>query len=120
MALTIARRKLSGSTDGLPMVLNSTASASAIIHTGHTSTAIIDELHLWAKIDATKTASVTITVNINSACHIIEIPERGFDYPLLTGFPIFGRSAAGTQIEIWASTTGVVSVYGYINRITEV
>lgn len=119
MALTIAKKFLTGSTDGLPKEIATTQTVCAIIHTGQTNTNVWEELYLFGMMDQTQTAAITMTVVINSQCFVMDIPIKAVDYPILAGFPIWGRSASGTQIEIFASSTANLFVYGYVNRMTE-
>jgi hypothetical protein len=119
MATTIVKRFLSGSTDGLPLEIATTQTVCAIIHVGQTSTNVWEELYLYAMMEQTQTAAITMTVVINSSCFTMDIPVRSIDYPVLAGFPIWGRSASGTQIEVFASSTANLFVYGYVNRMTE-
>jgi len=119
MALTIVKRFFSQSTDGLPMEIATTASNSANIHVGPTSTNVLDEIYMYAMMDATQTAAITMTVLINSNCFSLDVPVKAIDYPVLTQFPLWGRSASGTVIHVYASSTANLFVYGYINRITE-
>jgi len=121
MALAIVKRFFSGSTDGLPVEIATTASNSANLHVGPTSTNVLDEIHLFASIDtgATNTADNTITLLINSSCYSLDIPAYAVDYPILSGFPLWGRSASGTVLHVYGSSTAGVFLHGYVNRITE-
>lgn len=119
MALAVVKRFFSNSTDGLPKKVATTSTASALLHTGSTSTGVLDELFLFASIDATQTAAITTTLVINSQCYTLEVPVKALEYPLLTGFPLWGRSAAGSQLEVFASSTANLHIYGWVNRITE-
>ena len=119
MALAVVRRFFSGSTDGLPIQVARSSNASATVHTGSTSTGVMDEIYMYAMMDVTRTAANTVIIQINSQCFTQEVPVGSVDFALLTGFPLWGRSAAGTVVSVYASSTANLFVYGYVNRVTE-
>lgn len=118
MALAIVRRFLSGSTDGLPITISGTASGGTPIHTGSTSTAVEQQIFLFA--NNSSTGAVSVTLEWGTANQIIDdVPARAGLYPLLTGNSLWGRSAAGTVLTLFASSSQVIDIYGYLNQITE-
>ena len=74
---------------------------------------------MYAMMDSTQTADITMTVLINSNCFSMDIPVGAIDYPVLNGFHIWGRSASGTVLHVYASSTANLFMYGYVNRVTE-
>lgn len=119
MAISVVKRFFSNSTDGLPILVATTSTNSGNIHTGPTATNVLDEVYLFANMDATQTAAITMTILVNSACYSLDVPVKALEYPILTGFPLWGRSASGTVLHVFASSTANLYIYGYVNRITE-
>lgn len=119
MALTGVKRFFSGSTDGLAINLTATTGGSTPIHTGSTSTAVFDEVYIFASHSAT--AMLTLLIEWGQSARTIkeEIPPRSGMYPVVMGLPLWGRSAAGTVISAYGSTSQVIDIYGYNIRVTE-
>lgn len=122
MATTITKRCLSGSTDGFPINVSATLCSATLIHLGPTSTNTTDELWVYACNSSTNAVSCWIEYGgAASASQIIafDVQARSGPELIIPGFPIQGRSATGASINIGASTSNVVSIYGFVNRIVQ-
>lgn len=118
---TFAKRILSGSTDGLPINVSSTAGGGTTVHTGSTSTNTIDEIYLTAHNSATSIVTMYLEWGASASQVLVcDVPARG-EGPvvIVAGLPLQGRSAAGTVIYAYASTSNVLNLYGHVNRITQ-
>ena len=118
---SITKRVLSGSTDGFPINVSQTAFSGTLIHTGSTSTNTIDEVYVYAYSSATSVVSITVEMGGASASGIMrfDIPPLSEPFLLLPGIILQGRSATGADLRVGASTSNVVSLIGWVNRITQ-
>ena len=119
---TIVKRVLSGSTDGFPINVSSTSTSATVIHTGSTSTNVIDEVWLYAQNSNTVTVSCWMEWGGGaSASQLIKFDVFGQSGPecVIPGLIIQGRSATGISITMGASTSNVISILGFVNRITQ-
>lgn len=118
--MAIAKRLLSGSTDGKSVLIAATASTGTTVHTGPSTSTDMDEVWLYAS-------------NIDSAAHTLTIQWGGTatqDAITLTipayqglvvvapGLPLNGN-ATPLVIRAYADTTNKVTLFGYVNRITQ-
>jgi hypothetical protein len=121
MALAIVQRPLSGSTDGLPIEVSATAGGATTVHTMVTGTTTMDRVFMWA--GNTSTADITLILEWGASADRYKeiIPAETTGYPVLNGQPVWGRSGSisATVIKAHASTSAVVKLVGYVNRITE-
>lgn len=117
---TYSKIKLSGSTDGKLIKVAATATAGTTIHTGSSSTSVIDELWLYAVNSDTTDRKLTIEFGGTSAPDdLIEqtiTAESGLIL-VVAGLIIVGN-ATPLVVRAFAATTNVVMVGGYVNRIT--
>ena len=117
---TIVKRKLSGSTDGKPILVVATATAGTTIHTAvaGTTAGTFDEIWLFAQNN--HTGSVTLTIEYGGAT----APDQNIILTL--------ASKAGLQLVIpglilqntlvvkaFASVTSVVTLSGFVNNMTD-
>lgn len=119
---TIAKRVLSGSMDGFPINVSATAVSATLIHTGSTSTSVIDEVWLYLNNSSTTTVTAWIEFGGASSSGLMTVdvlPKGNGPSLVLPGLPIQGRSATGADLRIGASTSNVLSVYGFVNRISQ-
>jgi hypothetical protein len=112
---TYSRVKLSGSTDGKMIKVAATATTGTTIHTAHATS--LDEVHLWAVNSDTTARKLTIEFGGTTAPDdLIEVtipPESGL-VPIVPGM-ILTNSRVVTA---FCATANVVSIGGFINRIT--
>lgn len=117
---TYSKIKLSGSTDGKLIKVAATATAGTTIHTGSSSTSVIDELWLYAVNSDTTDRKLTIEFGGTSAPDdLIEqtiTAESGLIL-VVAGLIIVGN-ATPLVVRAFAASANVVMVGGYVNRIT--
>lgn len=116
---TIAKDKLSGSTDGKLIEITGTNSAGAVvIHTAVSGTTNFDEIYIW--VINSHTAAVTVSTEWGvhaDADDLITItvqPDAGA-IMIIPGWVLQN----GMTVEIFASVANVVFAGGYINELTE-
>jgi len=121
MALTVVKRTLNGSNDGLPIEVSATAGGATTVHTMTSGTNVMDRIFLWA--GNTSTADITLILEWGASADRYKevIPKETTAYPVLHGNPVWGRSASisATVIKAHASTSAVIKISGYVNRVTE-
>ena len=118
MATTFTKLKLSGSTDGLGILVDDAASAGKTIHTGPTDTDQMDEVWIYAANYDTTDRKLTIEYGTASAGGIIEqtiTAEAGLTL-VIPGLVIVGNSSPKV-IAAFAATTSAIQLFGYANRI---
>jgi hypothetical protein len=117
---TFNKQVLSGSTDGRGILVAATATAGTTIHTGSTTTSVIDEVWLYAV--NTSATNVKLTVEYGgttSPNDLIEftVPAESGLYLIVPALLIKGN-ATPLVIRAFAGTTNVIAIHGYINRIS--
>lgn len=117
---TIEKLILSGSTDGRQILVSATGSPGTAIHTASTTSTTLDEVWLYATNNHTSDVNLTIqyggTTSPNDSISI-SLPIRSGLYLLVPGLLIKGN-ATPLIIRAFAGTTNVISISGFINRIT--
>ncbi len=114
---TFSKQLLSGSTNGKAIKVAATATAGTLIHTAVSGTSNLDEI--WVFAVNTSTSSVKLTVEWGEATapdgniEVTVLPEAG----MVTVIPGFLLQNALT-VRAFAGTTNVISVHGFVNRIT--
>ena len=109
------KQLLSGSTNGRGIKIVQTATAGTTIHAAHATSK--DEVWLWAR--NSHTAAVDLTIEFGGVTDpddliVQSIPADSGLYLVVPGLPLTGSvSVAG-----FAATANVVTVLGYVNRIT--
>lgn len=112
---TIARTKLSGSTDGRGVKVAATSSSGTTIHQAH-STAI-DEVYLYAVNSSSSSVKLTLQWGgTSSPDDDIEVTIQGEAGLVLVapGLPVTNSIV----VRAFASTANVVVLHGWVNRIT--
>ena len=118
---TYTKVLLSSSATGAPTTVVATASTGTTIHTTGTSSSIIDEVWLYA--NNTSTSPVLLTVQFGGtsspqhAKPITLAPQSG-DVLVVAGLPLVGDGSAGSTVAAFAATASVITISGYINRIS--
>lgn len=113
---TYQRWLLSGSTNGLPINIIGTTSASpTLLHTAHATD--YDEVWLFAANYSSVDAFINLMLGGSSAHQILEVPipaKRGL-IPILSGQ---GTFTGGSVISAYTPSSGnIISITGYVNRI---
>lgn len=114
---TFAKRILSGSTSGRSILIAATATPGTAIHTAVTGASDIDEVYLYAVNSSTADVKLTIEFGgVTSPNDLIEytVPAENGLHLVVPGCPMNGALA----IAAFAGTTNVITVSGWVNRIT--
>jgi len=109
-----SKQLLSGSTSGKPIAVAAVATPGTIMHTAHATS--LDEVWLYAV--NTSGTSVKLTIEFGGVTNTenIELTITGESGLVLV---IPGLIMTGSNvIRAFAGTTNVISVSGYVNRIT--
>lgn len=117
---TFSKQILSGSTDGRAIKVAATATSGTTIHTGSSTATTLDEIWLYAQNTDTTDRKLTIEWGGTTAPDdLIEFTvkaENGL-YLIVPGLIIKGN-ATPLVVRAFAATTNVVTISGYVNRIT--
>ena len=112
------KRKLSGSTDGLPVKVVATATAGTTIHTAvaGTTAGTYDEIWIWAYNG--HTADVTLTIEYGGATvpdqNIIQVvPFKQGLFLVVPGLILQN----GLVVKAFAGTANVITLSGYVNAL---
>ena len=118
---TFSKQLLSGSTGGRLIKVAATATTGTTIHATGTSSSIIDEIWLYAVNSDTTNRKLTIEFgNTTSPDDLIELTvtaESGLVL-VVPGLVLAGTGAAARTVTAFAATANVISIGGYVNRIT--
>lgn len=123
MAGNITKRPFSGSTNGRLVKLTGNSSGGAVtVHTAVSGTASNDEIWLYAMNDSTSPEVVTIefggTTDVNDTIKKT-IPPKGTEGSDGLNIVIPGLILQnGLVVKAFASTVNVITLSGYVNRIT--
>jgi hypothetical protein len=121
MMATYSKELLSGSTGGRPIKVGATATPGTTIHATGTSSTTVDEVWLYAMNTDTTDRKLTIEFGgVTSPDDLIEVEVPAEDGLLLLvpGLPLTGTGSATREIKAFAATTNVITISGYVNRIT--
>ena len=113
------KRCLSGGAYGVGIEIAATATPGDLIHTAVASTTAgtVDEIWIWAQNN--HTADVYLTLEMSGADHaqniIVAIPSKGGIVPVCPGLILQN----GLTVKAFAGTTAVLTVFGFVNSITD-
>lgn len=115
----VAKRKLSGSTDGKAILVVATASAGTTIHTAVAGvvTGTHDEIWLYAYNSAATNVVLTIQwggTSTPSDDVKVTVPSLSGLIALVPGLVLQN----GSVVRAYAATANVVTVHGFVNAIT--
>lgn len=118
---TFSKQILSGSTQGKAIKVVATASTGTTIHATGTSSTIIDEVWLYAYNSST--GAVTLTIQYGGTTAVdndikIDIPPTSGLTLIVPGLILTGTGAAANTVYAYAGTTNVITISGYVNRIS--
>jgi hypothetical protein len=117
---TFSKQTLSGSTDGRAIKVAATATAGTTIHTGSATATTFDEVWLYAMNTDTADRKLTVEWGGTSAPDdLIEFTvkaESGL-FLIVPGLVLKGN-ATPLVVRAFAATTNVVTILGYVNRIS--
>jgi hypothetical protein len=118
---TFTKVALSGSTQGKGIKVVATASTGTTIHATGTSSTIIDEIWLYAYNSSTGPISLTVefggTASPDNNIKIDIPPTSGLTL-VVPGLILTGTGAAANTVTAFAGTANVVTLSGYVNRIS--
>jgi len=118
---TFTKILLSGSTQGKPIKVSATSSTGTTIHATGTSASTIDEVWLYAYNSSTGPVSLTIQYGGTTAVDNdikIDIPPTSGLTLVVPGLILTGTGAAANTVYAYAGTTNVITISGYVNRIS--
>ena len=112
---TFSKVVLSGGTSGADILVAATATAGTLIHTAHATA--LDEIWLFAQNN--HTADVVLTIEFGGVSSpkdvvIQTIPTKSGLVSVIPGICLTGSLV----VRAFAATTDVISIAGYVNRIT--
>ena len=115
----VTKRKLSGSTDGRGIKIAATATPGTLVHTAVTGTTAGTFDEIWLYVQNNHTADVQIVVELGGVTVIddniiVTIPFKSGRFLVLDGAILQN----GTVVRVYAGTTNVVVVTGFVNAIT--
>ena len=120
---TFSKVLLSGGSQGKAIKVAATTSGSAgtTIHTTGTSSTAIDEVWLYATNSSA--SNVVLTIQWGGVTAVdneirLTIPSNSGLTLVIPGLVLTGTGSAGNGIAAYAATTNVITVSGYVNRIT--
>ena len=118
---TYSKQILSGSTQGKAIKVAATASTGTTIHATGTSSSIIDEVWLYAYNSDTAARLLTIqfggTTAVDNDIKVTIPPQSGLTL-VVPGLILTGTGAAANTVYAYAATTNVITITGYLNRIS--
>ena len=120
MMATFGKLVLSGSTDGRAIKVAATATPGTTIHTASSTATDYDEIWLYAQNTDTTARKLTIEFGGTSAPDdLIEItvPAESGLVLVAPGLVLKGN-ATPLVVKAFAATTNVVTIHGYVNRIS--
>ena len=118
---TFSKIALSGSTQGKGIKVAATASTGTTIHATGTSSSTIDEIWLYAYNSASGFVSLTVQFGGTTAVDNdikINLPSQSGLTLVVPGLILFGTGAAANTVYAYADTANVVTISGYVNRIS--
>lgn len=117
---TFAKNTLSGSVDGRAIKVAQTSSPGTTVHTGSTTTTTFDEVWLYAVNSDTAARKLTIqwggTASPDDEIEVTIQPESGL--VLVAPGLILKGNATALVVRAFASAGNVVTLHGFVNRIT--
>jgi hypothetical protein len=117
---TFSKQILSGSTDGKAIKVAATATAGTTVHTGSSTATTLDEVWIYAVNTSASDVKLTIEWGgVASPDDLIEFTvkaENGL-YLIIPGLILKGN-ATPLVIRAFAATANVITITGYVNRIT--
>jgi hypothetical protein len=118
---TFTKVPFSAQTDGQPIKVVATASTGTTIHTTGTSATAYDEIWLYAYNSST--GPILLTVQYGGTATPdddikISIPSQSGLTLVVPGLILAGTGSAGNTVAAYAGTANVITVSGYVNRIS--
>ena len=120
---TFSKQLLSASTDGraIKVVATAIASSPTLIHTGSSTASTFEEVWIYAQNNHSADVALRLGFGgVTDPDDIIEytIKTKGGLYLVVPGLILKGNASSALTIRAAAGTTNVISLSGYVNRIT--
>lgn len=120
---TYVKAVLSGSTDGRGILVDQTATAGTLIHSGPSATTTLDEIYLYAYNDSSGTAVVNVEVHLGGDTDPDDrikftIASKDGLYNVIPGLVLQGNATPLTVRAI-ADVSESIVLRGYVNRIDQ-
>ena len=113
---TFSKLPLSGSTNGTGILVSASATPGTLIHTAVSGTSSFDEVWLYCQNTASAAAFLDIEFGGTATKDLIEITIPGESGLVLVVPGLFLNNSLA--VRAFASTASVLSIHGYINRVT--
>jgi hypothetical protein len=117
---TYTKLKFSGSTDGRGIKVSASATPGTTIHTSSATGTDYDEIWLYAYNSNSTIETLTIEfggVSVPGDNIKVSLPSQVGLFTVVPGIPIKGN-ASPNVISAFSTTGSVVSIFGYVNRIS--
>lgn len=119
--MPISKEILSGSIQGRNIKVAATASPGTLIHTTGIESTVTDEI--WVYAYNGHTASVVLTIQQGGTGTpdddiTVPIPAKSGLMLVVPGLVLKGTGTVGSEVRAYAGTADVVTVTGYVNRIS--
>ena len=120
---TFSKQLLSASTDGraIKVVATAIGTSPTLIHTGSSTASTLEEVWIYAQNNHSADVALRLGFGgVTDPDDIIEytIKTKGGLYLVVPGLILKGNASAALTIRAAAGTTNVISLSGYVNRIT--
>lgn len=113
---TFSKLPLSESTNGKGINVAATATTGDTIHTAVSGTSSFDEVWMYAVNTSTSSVKLTVEYGGTTAADNIEITIPGESGLVLV---VPGLYLNNSQVvTVFADTTNVISIHGYVNRVS--
>ena len=113
---TFNKIPLSGSTNGKGILVAATATPGTLIHTAGAGTTNFDEVWIYCQNTSTSSVALDIEYGGTATADLIEITIPGESGLVLVVPGFFLNNAL--VVRAFAATTNVITIHGYINRVT--
>ena len=113
---TFSKIPFSASSNGKAILVSQTATAGNTIHTAQSGTTGLDEIWLYASNNSATTVKLTVEYGGTTAAEHIELNIPGESGLVLV---VPGLVLNNAQVvSAFAGTTNVISISGYVNKIS--
>jgi hypothetical protein len=112
---------LSGATNGRGIEVTASATPGTTIHSTGTASAAIDEVWLYAYNNDSTARLLTLEfggTNVPDDLIRVSIPSQSGLTLVAPGLTLSGTGASASTIRAFAASASVVSIHGYVNRIS--
>lgn len=117
---SFSKEILSGSVDGRAIKIAATGSPGTLIHTGSPTATVLEEVWLYCQNTDTTARKLTIewggTTSPDDQIEVTVLAESGL--VLVVPGLILKGNATPLVIRAFAATTNVLTIHGYVNRIS--